>query len=136
MQKILTLTAALVLVALIGGNLFHFKPFLSQTGRVPEDAYVAVRLLSPPAQGGYRAFKSTCSECHGTGGQGTGRGPRLTNQDYAGDFRTRPAFHGAVGANIPAHQAIMGERPGFNQVELMGKFLREMRQQVARRDAS
>ena len=121
---------------LLGSNLFVFDAFLSNYTRADEDEYVAVRLLSAPAQGGYRRFKAACAECHGTGGQGTDTGPRLTGRSYASDFREARAFHSKTGRTIPAHRAVMGDAPGFNDVEMMGKFLRELRQQIARRDGA
>ncbi|MEO1494764.1 MAG: c-type cytochrome [Pseudomonadota bacterium] len=98
----------------------------------------AMRFLSEPAQAGATAFADQCSDCHGFEGEGTGSAPSLTQRSYSKDFRNAEAFHTSVGAAAAAHNAARSpERRSatqeFNQLELMGKFLREVRERNDRR---
>jgi len=56
-------------------------------------------------------------------------------RDDAADFRDAPAFHDQMGTPIRAHQEFL-DRPergaalGFNDLELVAKFLREARRTI------
>lgn len=88
--------------------------------------------FSDPGRAGMLTFSARCADCHGVRGQGTESGPSLLNRSYSADFREAPAFHNAVRAPIQAHQdfiRIVGgaNETDFNDLELLGKFLREAR---------
>lgn len=99
--------------------------------------YAATRFLSEPAQAGQTAFGERCSECHGEIGEGMQGAPNLTDRDYAVDYRDAEAFHSAIGRDIPAHRDIIAAahdagRLDFNELQLMAKFLREIRRKKDR----
>lgn len=87
--------------------------------------------LSATGEAGRVAYQASCAECHGTRGRG-GSAPALRHADYARDFRLNERLHSAVSADIPEHQGLRSAlgRPGgkarFNQVEMMGSYLREL----------
>lgn len=84
--------------------------------------------LSDPGYAGADVFASQCAECHGKFAEG-GDGPGLLDRSYAKDFRDVREFHEKAGKRIPEHDAFLGrdETELFNDLELMGTFLREMR---------
>lgn len=99
------------------------------------DEVVIVRNLSEPAQAGRMTFGAQCAQCHGKSAEG-GAAPGLLDRVYAVDFRDAPAFHSKAQSAIPEHDAFMKRtqgygRLGFNDLEMMAKFLREMRRYVA-----
>ena len=118
---------ALLLLA----NIFLDTPLSSPPG--PGGAsYVRARALSEPAIAGMENFGDHCSACHGSSAEGTDQAPALLDRSYAVDFRDSRLFHEEVAQDIPAHRDILdagqdGSALSFNSVELMSKFLREMR---------
>jgi len=126
--------AAAAGLAVIVAALFFATPFLVPGEVAPAPGYQGVRFLSETAQAGHETFRDNCASCHGYGGEGTADGPPLITAEMSGDFRDRPAFHRAVERGVAAHRGLLagtGEA-GFNDVELMAKFLREVRQREAR----
>ncbi len=125
----------LIVVASLIGTLFLvsyvFTPPLRTVPPEELQKYAASQFLSEPAQAGQAVFTNGCSDCHGFDGRGTAEGPSLLDRAYAEDFRDVDLFHDAVEREIPAHSAIIGSasgrKPDFNQRELLGKYLREMR---------
>ncbi|MEM1298678.1 MAG: hypothetical protein AAGH68_05300 [Pseudomonadota bacterium] len=108
-------------------------PLSSPEGSEPVK-YVRQQAFSNPGVAGMRRFGNACSDCHGERGGGTDRGPSLLNKDYARDFRNSEVFHSAVGQAIAAHRDLLADlelegKEGFNNLEFMGKFLREARRQ-------
>lgn len=102
-------------------------PFLE-----PPAVYVdgKIRNLSTTAKAGYNAYAANCAVCHGPLGEGVGPAPPLTDQNTARRFYDRRELHRALAQAIAAHeQALPGGRADgvldFNEVELMGRFLRE-----------
>lgn len=116
---------------ILAGFLYATPPL--KTVPVQQTEFEAMtRFLSQPAQAGATAFADQCSSCHGLKGQGSGDAPSLTERDYAKDFRDAEAFHDSVGRAAAAHSAARTQkakssRQSFNELELMGKFLRELR---------
>ncbi|MEM6620631.1 MAG: hypothetical protein AAF674_00255 [Pseudomonadota bacterium] len=130
-----TLCVSLVVIA----SMFTSRPLdvsdvrLSMQERDLEHA--RVMQFSQLAIGGMLRFGDYCSACHGTYGEGTDTAPSLVDKTYAVDFRERELFHTELARSIPAHRAILrarrgdgqGGELGFNGVEMMAKYLREIR---------
>lgn len=119
-------------LVILGAMALVAVPFLNPEVHTAPAGYQGLRFLSQSAQAGYSPYKSACASCHGFGGEGTDKGPPLRSAGIAGDFRQRPAFHRAVDRGVAAHQALLGNTANFNQIELMGKFLREARRREIR----
>ncbi|MEM9140846.1 MAG: c-type cytochrome [Pseudomonadota bacterium] len=97
-----------------------------------KDFQTTFRFLSEPALAGGLRFEQDCASCHGRAGEGGGSAPGLLDRAYASDFRNVPSFHDALKNPVPAHQAFIAQtgkygRLGFNERELLAKFLRELR---------
>lgn len=137
MQRRILVIPGIVLV-LMGGLLVAANNVLESPLSSPEGSepvtYVREQSFSNPGVAGMRRFGNSCSGCHGERGGGTDKGPSLLNKNYARNFRNSEAFHSAVGQAIAAHsnllaQADQEDKERFNNLELMGKFLREARRQ-------
>ncbi len=95
--------------------------------------------LSGIGEAGKRVFSGGCADCHGQEGLG-GDGPRLDTKAFARDHRRSRDLHQAVNLPIPAHEELgvvlgpVGSARRFNDVEKLGKYLREMN--VSRRNKS
>ncbi len=121
-----------VLVMGVVAGFLYAKPPLKTVPIEQTEFEAMTRFLSEPAQAGATAFADQCSTCHGLRGQGIGEAPSLTERDYAKDFRDAEAFHASVGRATAAHGAARNPSKksatqNFNELELMGKFLRELR---------
>ena len=134
MRSILIILATVVFLILL--PVWLLAPPISGTDRDQQTYFAAKRRLSEPALAGGVTFANRCAGCHGSMGHGTEHAPSLLTRRYATDYRDAPAFHAAVGATILAHQQVTraarnGSGLDFNELEMMAKFLREMR--LARR---
>lgn len=122
--------AALFMALLFGLTQVWLSPPLKAPPR-PDESVIDHLSLSEPAFAGASAFASQCSECHGLLGQG-GVAPNLLYRDYALDFRNAPAFHEDAQSDIKAHKRFLrrvarNDTTTFNELEMMAKFLRELR---------
>lgn len=87
--------------------------------------YAVEMNMSGPAMAGRRIFADNCAECHGSQGEGTPAGPALRGAGFSG--QQSRAFHEAVtGETVPAHAEVSRRSVGFNEIERMAKFLREL----------
>ncbi len=115
--------------------IFVLSPPLD-VGDSPGGAKTARHFLSFPAEAGRKMFDGGCADCHGEGGSG-GSAPALRDKAFARDFMKKRELHDGVAAPIPGHAGLsvhLGREGGsarFNQVELMGRYLREI-QRTAR----
>lgn len=118
--------------------MFVFPPPLKVPPPREGNAHRANQFLSGPAESGKRTFSGNCKACHGAAGRG-GPGGRLDTLAFARDFMRSRDLHDALERAIPAHAGLdvqlgaPGARQRFNDVERMGKYLREVRVQRARR---
>ena len=124
---------ALMAAMLVASNSVLDTPLSSPEGSEPVK-YVREQVFSNPGIAGMRRFGSACSSCHGDRGEGTSQGPSLLDKDYARDFRNSEQFHSSAGQSISAHRDLLADlelegKEGFNNLEFMGKFLREARRQ-------
>lgn len=93
--------------------------------------------LSGIGEAGKRVYSGGCVDCHGQDGLG-GEGPRLDTKAFALDHRRTRELHMAVNGPIRAHEELgvvlgpVGSKRRFNDVEKLGKYLREMN--VSRRN--
>lgn len=124
--------AGTIVVAVIILPIYWLRPPL-RTGPPPSSySYAALQSLSGPARAGQSIFGDHCARCHGTKGAG-GTAPALSDGRYARDFMAAKDLHNAIGRPIPEHAALTDELSAadantrFNRVELMGKYLRELR---------
>ena len=128
----------LTIALTIGAPVYFFAPPLS-TGKIEwTPAQRAALNFSEPAVAGMTAFGQNCAGCHGELADGSAGAPALTNRSYAVDFRDAAAFHTDFSQDIPAHRDVIAAtrntgRLGFNELELMSKFLREARQYHTRK---
>ena len=116
---------------LVAAHLMLETPLSSPTGE-GKGTYIRARALSEPAIAGMLNFGDHCSDCHGTSAEGSRKAPSLLDRSYAVNFRDSRLFHEEVARDIPAHKHLIqaGEEDSpidFNSVEMMSKFLREMR---------
>ena len=87
--------------------------------------------LSEIGKAGKKVFSGGCADCHGQDGLG-GDGPRLDTKAFARDFRRRRELHMGVDKPIPAHEELgivlgpVGSVQRFNDIEKLGKYLREL----------
>ena len=98
---------------------------------IPDPTKAASNPLSDAGTSGFFLYRKHCQSCHGDFGSGTDRVAALLNTEYSNDHRTRRDFHRNFRAATPEHiKVARGTRknpgPGFNELELVGKFLREI----------
>ncbi|MEM7213873.1 MAG: cytochrome c [Pseudomonadota bacterium] len=87
--------------------------------------------LSDAGTSGFHLFRRHCQSCHGYLGMGTSKGGPLTRTRYSRDHKARRDFHRNFRSSTPKHARVARgtpKKPGprFNDLELIGKFLREI----------
>lgn len=137
---------AIVLGGLVIGGMATASQFVLtpplQAPELPEGKgkVTARHFLSDLGEAGKRAFSGSCADCHGKEGLG-GNAPRLDTQAFTWDYRRTQELHEAVNGQIPDHSALgvtlgpVGSASRFNDVEMMGKYLREIRASRERKAA-
>lgn len=127
MRGVAAILGGVAVIGVIGVAVFTLDPFLE-----PEDVYLEgkLRFLSNPARAGYNAYAAHCAGCHGILGEGTDTAPSLSDSATARRFYDRRELHRALAEAIAAHESALpgGRADGtldFNEVEMLGKFLRE-----------
>ena len=89
------------------------------------------RVLTQVGIAGRLLFQENCAQCHGSDGRGSVNGPSLLHRDYAPDRLSQREFHKAVTNGVPATKWTFGDMPaialGFNDIELIARFIREVR---------
>ena len=128
---IVVLVMGQIIAMLVAANLILETPLSTPPGSAAAN-YIRARQLSEPALAGMQSFDNHCASCHGEDAVGTDQAPSLRDRAYAKDFRDSRLFHEEVAQDIPAHRDILqaGQDGGaldFNRVEMMSKYLREMR---------
>ena len=97
----------------------------------PDPTKSASNPLSDAGTSGFHLFRRNCQSCHGHLGAGLGKVPALSRTEYAQDHAARRAFHDRFRELEDVHKAVARgtrKRKGirFNDLELIGKFLREI----------
>lgn len=86
--------------------------------------------LSRVAFGGYRIFQQNCSGCHGELADGSAQAISLLDKPYARDLYLRELLHQSFRDAAAVHKAASKKRKrfklSFNQLEMVGKYLREL----------
>lgn len=98
---------------------------------MPDPTTAASNPLSDAGTSGYFLYRKHCRSCHGKLGEGTERGKGLIQTRYSKDHLSRQAFHEQFRHATRVHiKVARGTRnkpgPRFNDIELIGKFLREI----------
>lgn len=98
---------------------------------MPDPTQAASNPLSDAGTSGFFLYRQHCQSCHGYLGAGTDNVDALLGSRYSGDHKYRKAFHSEFRRSSKDHIAVArGTRknpgPRFNQLELIGKFLREI----------
>ncbi len=127
--------AACVFAALFGLSLINSEIFYSSNAsKMTDDEraayFMKVKRFSQPAIGGGMRFGDHCADCHGRYAEGTVSGPGLMDQAYSLDYRDRETFHSEVAKQVEAHRALIdggNDDINFNGIEMMAKYLRELR---------
>lgn len=94
--------------------------------------------LSDLAEAGRRVYAGQCADCHGVAGTG-GTAPRLDRMGFSLAPGRARDLHDILDVPIPAHAGLPaglrgpGGQKRFNDVERLGKYLREIRQSRRRR---
>ena len=132
-------TGAIVVSVVVGPAVV--APMLAVTPPLASDpelsgkrpTYASEVFLSNPAVAGKALFSDHCSSCHGADGQGASA-PALRLADPGRGSHGNRAFHEAVldTEGGPHHFAVTAQ-VGFNELELMTKFLRETKRYRAMR---
>ena len=131
------IAAILVLAALFTMPYLPLTPPL-KVGEPPPGSRPAARAqLTETAEAGRRVFAGTCARCHGERGEG-GSATALSRMALARDFMRVRDLHEAVAEDIRGHAGLvrsLGDGDAterFNTVELMGRYLREIRRRKLR----
>lgn len=101
-------------------------------GSKPADPTTAAsNPLSDAGTSGYHLYRRHCQSCHGHLGEGTEQVTGLTRTVYSRDHQSRRSFHQQFRYATRLHAGVArGTRnkpgPKFNDIELIGKFLREI----------
>jgi mono/diheme cytochrome c family protein len=121
--------AALVVSATIAAPTMMLQPPL-KSGPGGGDQNYAVLRLSPLAIAGHALYRQYCSTCHGEKASGTERGPSLQDGDVATGKFERMTFHLVVRQGRHAPEGKFGSMPAFdlsfNEIEMIGRYLREV----------
>lgn len=99
--------------------------------KLPDPTTAASNPLSDAGTSGFFLFRKHCQDCHGYLGSGTSKIPALLGSAYSTDHKARKAFHREFRHSSRDHiRVARGTRkkpgPRFNELELIGKFLREI----------
>lgn len=99
--------------------------------KLPDPTSASTNPLSDAGTSGFFLFRKHCQNCHGYLGSGTSKIPALLGSAYSTDHKARKAFHREFRHSSRDHiRVARGTRkkpgPRFNELELIGKFLREV----------
>lgn len=98
---------------------------------MPDPTTAASNPLSDTGTSGLFLYRRHCQSCHGHLGAGTDKLAPLLGSKYSKSHTARKTFHREFRRSSKDHIAVArGTRknpgPRFNQLELIGKFLREI----------
>lgn len=101
------------------------------TSELADPTTAASNPLSDAGSSGYHLYRRHCASCHGRLAQGTERGGSLIRTRYSKHHLSREELHEQFRRATREHAKVARgtrDRPGprFNDVELIGKFLREI----------
>ena len=96
----------------------------------------AAGYFSELGRGGYRIYTDNCADCHGTYGKAKDGVVNLVNSDIFEGYRGRRKFHERYNALEDIHRGSSdtGKLVEFNELEIVAKYLRELRQWSDRQD--
>ena len=103
---------------------------MSEDGRIHPIGSSA-QYFSDLGRGGYALYERSCSRCHGHFGEGVGYAPGLLSEKELDGYKTRRRFHAEFNRLTEVHGPILNgtdgnPRLGFNQLEIIAKYLREL----------
>lgn len=130
-MRISSIFAIATVGAIIALPYLTLSPPLKVGDPPPGSRPAAGPYLSGTAEAGKQAFSGSCADCHGQEGQG-GTARALDRMAFSRDFMRMRDLHESATARIPGHEGLerlldhRDDRERFNNVELMGKYLREM----------
>lgn len=98
---------------------------------LPDPATSSTNPLSDAGTSGYHLYARHCKSCHGFLGSGSKKASRLTQTRFSQEHTARKEFHEGFRHGSRDHiKVARGTRkkpgPKFNDIELIGKFLREV----------
>ena len=107
---------------------------VSEDGRIHPIGSSA-KYFSDLGRGGYTLYEQNCSRCHGHFGEGVGHAPGLISDGDLEGYKARRRFHREFERLSEPHGVITdgtegGPEFGFNQLEIIAKYLRELGQWV------
>ena len=103
---------------------------MSEDGRI-HPIGSAAHYFSDLGRGGYGLYEQSCARCHGHFGEGVGQAPGLLTDDLLEGNKARRTFHTRFNDLTEAHRILTAQDSpelGFNQLEIIAKYLRELGQ--------
>ncbi len=122
---------SLVAVSVLAAPAAFAPPPFHTTPGSQDKVIVERRAYSQLGTAGKRLFRQNCTTCHGAEGFGSNSGPNLHSADYPLRRLSGAQFHATLTqeAELPATsgQVHAFADLSFNEIELIGRFIRETR---------